>query len=325
MLNDLISQFTLMFMFMWHQQWLDRLNGDLMPTIIILCLVSLMIIELLWISCNQSRIRMIKSYLTNITTLIFNSSILSVLSISSVLVMAEKYHHNGLLTVYDQPVQVLISFILFDLTLYLWHKVNHEFDCLWMFHKVHHCDKTMNSSTAFRIHFIEIILGTIVKALFILTTGIEISVILLCEGISTLFIMFHHVNFPVPGEKWLKCLFIVPTLHRVHHSSIRQEHDSNYGAVFSLWDRLFRTLNEPRSVNIGLNNVKTLGFYELLKFGLLSDLSNAGRPSSQKLNPEAINSMIAEAAYYNAEKRGFVSGFEKSDWFEAEQQMLISM
>ncbi|MCF7970465.1 MAG: sterol desaturase family protein [Methylococcaceae bacterium] len=319
MLNDLLSTLTPMLII--YQHWLNFLSGIDISTIIALSLVTLMLVEIISVACIESKAVMIQSYLTNIATFMFNSLILSVLSISALLVLAEKYQSNGLLSAYSQQTQLLFTFILFDITLYLWHKANHTFDCLWRFHKVHHCDKSMNCTTAFRIHFMEIILNTLVKALFILITGIETSIVAICEGISTLFVMFHHLNLPIRGEKWLKFFFIIPSLHRVHHSSLRKEHDSNYGAVFSLWDRLFKTLHESTPTEIGLINVPTLNFYELVTFGLLSDISGLMGDSSKTLSPETFNRMVAEAAYYFAEKRGFSPGFDQLDWFKAEQQI----
>ena len=64
--------------------------------------------------------------------------------------------------------------------------------------------------------------------------------------------MFHHANISFKGEKLLSYVIIVPSLHRTHHSTQRIEHDSNYGAVLSLWDRLFGTLSEVKSAEIGI-------------------------------------------------------------------------
>lgn len=317
MFKDLMSLYTSQLIM--YQEWLKFLGKDLMPAIVVLGLFSLILIELIKVSGKQSRTILFLSYVTNIATFVFNNSILSILSISSLLLFAEKYRPVGLLSIYCQPIQVLLAFVLFDLSLYLWHKANHDFDCLWMFHKVHHSDKSMNVTTAFRVHLIEVILSTLIKAMFIIVTGIEVSVLIICESVTLIFIMFHHLNITFQTEKWLKWLFVVPSLHRVHHSSLRKEHDSNYGAVFSLWDRMFRTLNELTPVNIGLTNVKTLNFFELIKFGLISNYPAAA--SDKPLESEKINAMIAEAAYYIAEKRGFVSGYESSDWIEAEQQI----
>ncbi len=76
--------------------------------------------------------------------------------------------------------------------------------------------------------------------------------VLTSEAIMTLFIMFHHTNISFQGEKRLGNVIIVPSLHRTHHSTQRSEHDSNYGAVLSLWDRLFGTLSELKPAEIGI-------------------------------------------------------------------------
>jgi len=317
--NDLLYYFT--FLPIMYLEGFKFVVENLMPTITILLLVALMLVEILNTRCKQSRTLLTQSYLTNVATFIFNNILLSALSVSSLLLLAETYQHNGLLSVVNQPVQVLLSFILFDLTFYLWHMANHNLDFLWMFHKAHHSDKSMNVTTAFRVHLFETLLYTFVKAIFVVVIGVETVVVALCEGLSTFFIMFHHLNLTFRSEKWLKWLFIVPSLHRVHHSSLRQEHDSNYGAVFSFWDRMFHTLIELRTEEIGLNNIRNLNFHELLKFGMFPNMPESVQSPANSLQPQHINVMIAEAAYYIAENRDFASGFELMDWFEAEQKI----
>jgi hypothetical protein len=174
----------------------------------------------------------------------------------------------------------------------------------------------MNASTAFRLHFMESLLTVLVKALFIVVTGVQASMVLLSEAIMALFVIFHHASLSVPGEKWLGRVIVVPMLHRVHHSTLRREHDNNYGAVFSIWDRLFGTLAEREPARLGLKNVGTLSFIELLKFGLTA---GGGKPA------HALTAMIAEAAYFKAEKRGFAPGMEMLDWLEAEREITEQM
>ncbi len=254
-----------------------------------------------------------QSYLTNLGTFIFNDTLMALLSVSSLVLLAEHYANLGLLSSIESPVaKALVSFILLDLTLYLWHRANHQFDWLWQFHKVHHSDRSMNVSTAFRLHFIEVLLTTWVKAAFVVVTGVDTAILLVNEALITLHVMFHHTNISFRGERWLGRLLVVPALHRTHHSTRRQEHDNNYGAVFSCWDRLFATYTEVEPGDIGLNNVAGQSFLELLKFGL----TPAGTP-----NPQSVQAMIAEAAYYKAEKRGFIPGHEALDWLEAEREI----
>jgi hypothetical protein len=208
-------------------------------------------------------------------------------------------------------------------------------------------------STAFRLHFGEVLLTIMVKALFIMAMGVDAAVVVANEALITLFVMFHHARLTFPGERWLGRLAIVPYLHRVHHSAQRAEHDSNYGAVFSWWDRLFGTLKELEPVEIGLRNVPALNMLQLVKLGLSSPVFTgpearplvptaaglwpvAGQfPRGQALlqlvkfglkppvceTPATLRARIAEAAYYRAEKRGFAPGHEFLDWVEAERDI----
>lgn len=262
-----------------------------------------------------------QSYRTNLATFLFNDLLLSLLSVSSLLVLAERYAHHGLLyAVDDVSVKAALAFILFDLTIYLWHKANHRLDWLWRFHKVHHSDRSMNVSTAFRLHFAEILLTTAVKALFIIVSGVEVAIVAACEAVTSVFVLFHHANVAFRAERWLGRIFVVPALHRVHHSVQRSEHDSNYGQVFSVWDRIFGTYTAPRPVEVGLRNAGGQSFLELLKFGLAGPGSVQPGPNPM-LSAEILKIMIAEAAYYKAETRGFAPGWEVVDWLVAEREI----
>jgi sterol desaturase/sphingolipid hydroxylase (fatty acid hydroxylase superfamily) len=258
-----------------------------------------------------------QSYGANTTTFVLNDTLMSLLSVSSLLLVAERYGDMGILAQISNPFwQVVLSLILLDLVLYVWHRANHAFDGLWMFHKVHHSDLSMNVSTAFRLHFGELLLTTLVKAVFIVLTGVDAAILLLNETLITLNVMLHHSNLAFRWERWLARLLVVPYLHRVHHSVRRDEHDNNYGALFSLWDRMFGTLAEREPAEIGLRHVAAQNFLELVKFGLTPEPA----PSIQ-----SVQAMIAEAAYYKAEKRGFAPGCDFLDWLEAEKEIKARM
>ncbi|MFM8330388.1 MAG: DUF2934 domain-containing protein, partial [Candidatus Methylumidiphilus sp.] len=140
--------------------------------------------------------------------------------------------------------------------------------------------------------------------------------------IITLFIMFHHANFRFRGERLLAWLFIVPHLHRRHHSTLRREHDSNYGAVFSFWDRLFGSFAVGEPAAIGLKAVPGMGVFALMRYGLTCAWTPSPQPAAATAaSPQYLQRMIAEAAYYRAEKRGFEPGHEHFDWLEAEKEI----
>jgi len=257
-----------------------------------------------------------QSYKTNIGLFFANSIAMSLVSTTSLLILAERYSVKGLLNTLSSPAwKAVLSFLLLDLFMYLWHKASHSIDCLWMFHKVHHNDPYLNISTSFRIHFLELFITHILKALLVIVFGIEAAMVLASEAVMTLFIMFHHTNISFKGEKLLGYFIIVPALHRTHHSTQRHEHDSNYGAVLSLWDRLFGTLAELEPAEIGIKGSSPQDLVNLIKFGFTLHTP----PSAPAIN---LDAMIAEAAYYKAEKRGFSPGNDLRDWLEAKRDII---
>ena len=136
-----------------------------------------------------------------------------------------------------------------------------------MFHKVHHNVSYLNVSTAFRAHFLEIIIINFMKAMLIVILGIQEALVLANEAVMTLFTMLHHTNISFRGEGLLGRVMITPYLHRVHHSIRRNEHDRNYGSVLSLWDRLFGTLAELQPAKIGVRGSVPKGLISLIKCG----------------------------------------------------------
>src|SRR5664280_1386160 len=139
-----------------------------------------------------------QSYQTNLGLFIVNSTAMSLVSASSLLILAERYSDKGLLNTLSSPAwKAVLSFLLLDLL---------------MFHKVHHNDSYLNTSTAFRIHFLELFITHILKAILIIIFGIEEAMVLSSEVITTLFIMLHHTNISFKGEKLLGQVIIVPSL-----------------------------------------------------------------------------------------------------------------
>jgi sterol desaturase/sphingolipid hydroxylase (fatty acid hydroxylase superfamily) len=292
------------------------ISGKLAAVILLLLFAILAALEAHAPRRKLSKKQLRLSYRTNISLLIFNSTMFSLVSATPLVMLAEHYSGPGLLSYFSNPVwRALLSFLLLDLLLYVWHKASHSFDVLWMLHKVHHNDSCLNVSTAFRIHILELFIITALKAAFIVTLGLDKGTVLINEAIITFFVMFHHTNISFKGESLLGRVFIVPYLHRVHHSTERHEHDQNYGAVLSLWDRLFGTLAEVEPAKIGIKGDTPQTFIKLLKLGF----TMANTPTTE--SPINLEAMIAEAAYYKAEKRNFYPGHEIRDWLEAKKEI----
>ena len=295
--------------------------ADFSPFAVLAFFVFLFALEALCGYRKESPKTTRQSYLTNLGTFLLNDTLMSLMSVSALLLLAQNYGRFGLLRFIPDPaLKTVLSFLLFDLVLYLWHRANHSFDGLWMFHKVHHSDPSMNVTTAFRLHFVEVVFTTVIKAAFVLVTGVEAAVLLANEALITLLVMFHHANLSFKGERLLGALIIVPSLHRLHHSTLRKEHDSNYGAAFSFWDRLFGSFAEQEPKAIGLEGVPGMGVLPLMRYGLVCEWTPQAKPTEPAV-PQFLERMIAEAAYFRAEKRGFTPGNDHLDWLEAEKEI----
>ena len=214
-----------------------------------------------------------ESFVTNTTTFLINNVILTVLRASSLFLVAQQFAFFGLLSGLDNgPVKWLLAFAFFDLAIYLWHVASHKYECLWRFHKVHHSDKGFNVSTGFRFHVFDLLLEIVYKCVFVVVIGVNAYLVLSIEIVELFFILFHHANIRVPNEEALSQIIITPSLHRTHHSTLRIEHDSNYGIVFSIWDRLFGTRKELVPEHIGLDLIEAENFIQLFSLAFITEL-----------------------------------------------------
>lgn len=176
--------------------------------------------------------------------------------------LAISEHGWGLMALMSAPkwVAVPLSIIFMDLAVYAQHIVMHRVSVLWRLHRVHHADIDLDVSSALRFHPLEIGLSMAWKFLIVMIVGVPSEAVLVFEIILNASAMFNHGNFTLPtaAEKWVRLLFITPDMHRIHHSVVPIESNSNYGFFLSIWDRLFRTARIPSGHNhhgliIGLN------------------------------------------------------------------------
>jgi sterol desaturase/sphingolipid hydroxylase (fatty acid hydroxylase superfamily) len=154
-------------------------------------------------------------------------------------------------------LQLVLAFLLMDITFYWWHRANHRIRLLWRFHNIHHLDPDLDVSTAFRFHFGELAFSSVFRVAQIALIGPSLGSLFLYETIFQTGTLFHHSNvrLPIPIERRLVRLIVTPRMHGIHHSQVRWETNSNYATVFSFWDRLHRTLvlNIPQDViDIGI-------------------------------------------------------------------------
>ena len=134
--------------------------------------------------------------------------------------------------------------MLLDYTLWFWHYANHRVPFLWRFHLVHHADRDLDGSTAFRFHFGEHALSVPVRALQVAAIGVEPGALWVFQVVLLASVVFHHSNvrLPVGLERVLVRFVVTPRMHGIHHSIVREETDSNWSSGLTVWDRLHGTL-----------------------------------------------------------------------------------
>jgi len=151
---------------------------------------------------------------------------------------------------------VIASVVLLDLILYLQHVLFHSVPLLIRLHAVHHADADFDLTTGIRFHPIEILISALIKLAVVAALGAPVVAVLAFEVLLNATAMFNHANVSLPGwlEPWVRRALVTPDMHRVHHSVIEAERNSNYGFCLSIWDRLLGTYTPaPRGeLDIGL-------------------------------------------------------------------------
>jgi sterol desaturase/sphingolipid hydroxylase (fatty acid hydroxylase superfamily) len=140
----------------------------------------------------------------------------------------------------------LLTFLALDLAVWFQHLVSHKVPLFWRVHRVHHADSEVDATTALRFHPIEILLSFLWKGAVIVALGGPWEAVLIFEIVLNGSAVFSHANVRIPGglDRLLRLVIVTPDMHRIHHSVIRRETDSNYGFYLSVWDRLFGTYTE---------------------------------------------------------------------------------
>jgi sterol desaturase/sphingolipid hydroxylase (fatty acid hydroxylase superfamily) len=154
--------------------------------------------------------------------------------------------HYGALNLIAAPwwAALLVTVLVRSLAQYGFHVLCHKVPLLWRLHRVHHSDLHLDVSSSFRNHPLEMIANLAYLSAVIAICGLSPVVLGGYEAVELFANMLTHANLKIPDriERLMRPMFVTPGLHRLHHSPIRVETDSNYGNVFSIWDRVFGTL-----------------------------------------------------------------------------------
>ncbi len=170
-----------------------------------------------------------------------------------------------------EPVSSIAAFILFDIWMYFWHMANHRVSFLWLFHRAHHADVDMDTTTALRFHPGELLLSSLARMPVITLTGMDLGHIVIFETALNVSTLFHHGNLriPEPWDRAIRFVIVSPNMHRVHHSIKRAELNSNFTSLFSIWDRLFGTFrlrDDTRAITLGLTSLRDSKWQRLWGF-----------------------------------------------------------
>ena len=173
----------------------------------------------------------------------------------------------GVFNIFDMPVAfaVVISFLALDLAIYVQHVVFHYVPWLWRLHRMHHADLEFDVTTGIRFHPIEILLSMLIKMGVVVALGAPPVAVLVFEVVLNATSLFNHGNVRLPGklDALVRLVLVTPDMHRVHHSTIPRETNSNFGFNLPWWDRLFGTYTaQPGAghtgMRIGIEKFRTL-------------------------------------------------------------------
>ena len=154
-------------------------------------------------------------------------------------------HGWGVLNVLVPPnwIAVILAVLALDLAIYGQHVAFHFIPPLWRLHRMHHADLEVDVTTGLRFHPGEIVLSVLIKSAVVLALGAPPLAVLIFEVLLNATAMFNHGNVRLAPatDRLLRLAMVTPDMHRVHHSLLRHETDSNFGFNLPWWDRLFRT------------------------------------------------------------------------------------
>ena len=142
-----------------------------------------------------------------------------------------------------ETLRVVAGVVVLDLAIYFQHVLFHAVPTLWRLHRVHHADLDFDVTTGTRFHTVEIFLSMAIKFAVILALGPPALAVLIFEVVLNAASMFNHANVRIPSaiERVVRWFLVTPDMHRVHHSVLPNETNSNFGFNLSVWDRLFGT------------------------------------------------------------------------------------
>jgi sterol desaturase/sphingolipid hydroxylase (fatty acid hydroxylase superfamily) len=220
------------------------------PVIRLSCFVGVLLLMMLWEALTPRRSQVIGRLLrwpNNLGLVVLDTLVVRLVFPLAAVGMAffAQAHGWGLFNLILLPAWLAMpaSVLLLDLTIYGQHVAFHAVPVLWRLHRMHHADLEFDVTTGLRFHPAEILLSMIIKLAAVAVLGAPPLSVLVFEVLLNVTSMFNHgnVNLPLAFDRMLRFVVVTPDMHRVHHSIVRRETDSNFGFNVPWWDRLFGT------------------------------------------------------------------------------------
>lgn len=226
-----------------------------------LVLIVLAVAERLWPA--RADARPARRQVSNLALVAIDTALLRLAFPLLAVALALQVHARGggLFGALDWPPwrEVLIAVLIFDMAIYWQHRLLHAIPLLWRLHRVHHSDTGFDATTGVRFHPLEIGLSMAIKLGLVAVLGPHPAAVVIFEVLLSAASLFTHADFAFPSraERMIRALVVTPSMHRTHHSVRREETDSNYGFLLSLWDRVFgsyraRAIDPERNMPVGL-------------------------------------------------------------------------
>lgn len=193
-----------------------------------------------------------KRWMANLTLTALNTLLVRVtvgaLAVQAALIAQERQW--GVLTLLALPlwVQGVLSVLVLDFAIYVQHVLAHALPVFWRLHMVHHTDRDLDVTTGLRFHPLEIVVSMLYKAAVVLVLGAPPGAVLVFEVLLNATAQFNHSNLRLPEacERWVRYVLVTPDVHRIHHSVVAAETQTNFGFSVPWWDRLCGTyLDQP--------------------------------------------------------------------------------
>lgn len=227
------------------------------------CFVGVLALMLLWERAQPKRQALLparKRWPANLGIVVINTGALRLLIPAGAIGAAVWAQSNsfGVLQQVTWPLWLtaIIGFLLLDCAIYWQHRLFHRIPLLWRIHRMHHADTDFDTTTGLRFHPIEIVLSMLIKIGVVALFGIAPTTVLIFEIVLNATSLFNHGNVALPRrlEKPIRALIVTQEMHRIHHSQLQPETDSNFSFNLSLWDRLFGSYTaDPRKGSDGID------------------------------------------------------------------------